>query len=203
MNQVFEYLHLSQIPYLEIYHRLGYPSAAEVREKELTMIQAMVQKAMQLWEPKAIVKDQNIVTLNDHEICCPAFTIQSHDLAMRFKQAKKISLIAVTAGQKGIDFKEKLAQQNEMSSSVILDAVLSEITDSLADEIQKLLTREAALKGFTLTHRYSPGYGDLDLNYQKVILNFLEASKIGISLNSSLLMIPEKSVTALIGWIKK
>ena len=48
--------------------------------------------------------------------------------------------------------------------------------------------------------RFSPGYGDFDLKYQKDILEYLDANKkIGISLTDSLMMIPTKSITAIIG----
>ena len=51
-----------------------------------------------------------------------------------------------------------------------------------------------------LRPRFSPGYGDLPLDFQKEFLKITDASrKLGISLNDSLLMSPSKSVTAIIG----
>ena len=51
-----------------------------------------------------------------------------------------------------------------------------------------------------LTKPDCPGYGDLSLNYQKDIIEFLQAKKnIGVSLTESLMMVPVKSVTAIIG----
>ena len=48
--------------------------------------------------------------------------------------------------------------------------------------------------------RFSPGYGDLDLKYQPLILNELSALKhTGITLLENLMMTPSKSVTAIIG----
>jgi cobalamin-dependent methionine synthase I len=50
------------------------------------------------------------------------------------------------------------------------------------------------------TGRFSPGYGDMPLDLQGVILELLEAGKrLGIALGESKLMSPSKSVTALIG----
>ena len=48
--------------------------------------------------------------------------------------------------------------------------------------------------------RFSPGYGDLPLELQKDFFRVLEPSrKIGLTLNTSMLMTPSKSVTAIIG----
>lgn len=48
--------------------------------------------------------------------------------------------------------------------------------------------------------RFSPGYGDFPLDFQKEIFKVLDPPrKIGLSLNSALLMSPTKSVTAIVG----
>ena len=48
--------------------------------------------------------------------------------------------------------------------------------------------------------RFSPGYGDLPLDFQKEIFKLLDCPKrIGLTLNDSMLMSPSKSVTAIIG----
>ena len=51
-----------------------------------------------------------------------------------------------------------------------------------------------------LRPRFSPGYGDLPLECQRNIVEFLQTKKnIGMSLTDSLMMVPVKSVTAIIG----
>jgi cobalamin-dependent methionine synthase I len=51
-----------------------------------------------------------------------------------------------------------------------------------------------------MNRRFSPGYGDLPLNVQAKFLEIMQASKkLGIYLNESDLMIPRKSVTAILG----
>ena len=51
-----------------------------------------------------------------------------------------------------------------------------------------------------LEPRFSPGYGDLPLSAQKNIFAVLDPERrIGLTLNSSLLMSPSKSVTAFVG----
>ena len=48
--------------------------------------------------------------------------------------------------------------------------------------------------------RFSAGYGDLDVSFQKEIFGVLDChKKIGLTLNDSMLMSPTKSVTAIVG----
>jgi cobalamin-dependent methionine synthase I len=51
----------------------------------------------------------------------------------------------------------------------------------------------------TLTMRYSPGYGDWNLDVQPEILATLDSGRIRLTSNISHILIPEKSVTAIIG----
>ena len=57
-----------------------------------------------------------------------------------------------------------------------------------------------AVAGCALRHRFSPGYGDLPLSVQPAFLAALDATRrLGITLTSSFLMVPTKSVTAFVG----
>jgi len=56
-------------------------------------------------------------------------------------------------------------------------------------------------KGLYLRPRYSPGYGDFPLTYQKEILELLNAQRrIGLTRTESNMLVPTKSVTAIIGF---
>lgn len=54
--------------------------------------------------------------------------------------------------------------------------------------------------GKCIKPRFSPGYGDFDLTVQLKLAEMLECEKrIGLYFTKSLMMIPEKSVTAIVG----
>jgi 5-methyltetrahydrofolate--homocysteine methyltransferase len=62
------------------------------------------------------------------------------------------------------------------------------------------MRKEKFTLGESLRPRFSAGYGDLPLEYQKKIFDLLDPhTQIGLTLNDSYLMSPSKSVTALIG----
>ena len=81
-----------------------------------------------------------------------------------------------------------------------LDAVGGWMADYMADRVEDKVASEAAKHGCKLSMRYSPGYGDWPLSVQPTLLKLLNGERIGITLDSSNIMTPRKSVTALLGW---
>ena len=68
------------------------------------------------------------------------------------------------------------------------------------DRFEKERTREYLARGLYLTDRFSPGYGDLPLTVQKDLCGVLDTRRtLGLTVNESMLLIPEKSVTAVMG----
>ena len=87
-----------------------------------------------------------------------------------------------------------------MSRAVVLQAASAAMIEAYCNEVNAQLKKEAEGRGSYLRPRFSPGYGDFSLEYQKEICRTLSAEKtVGITLTDSLLMLPSKSVTAVIG----
>ena len=62
------------------------------------------------------------------------------------------------------------------------------------------LRRRAAEDGYYLRARISPGDGDFGLEQQRPLLNRLDAGRrIGVTLTDALMLLPTKTVTAVIG----
>ncbi len=87
-----------------------------------------------------------------------------------------------------------------VADAMILDACFSACAENVCDNLEEDIREELAEKGLYLTGRFSPGYGDLPLGLQREILDVLNAGgRIGLTLSESGLMIPRKSVTAVLG----
>ncbi|MBR1820913.1 MAG: Vitamin B12 dependent methionine synthase activation subunit, partial [Clostridia bacterium] len=72
--------------------------------------------------------------------------------------------------------------------------------EAWSDQVNGELRAEALVRGKRLRPRFSPGYGDFSLDCQPGLFRLLGVQKrIGVTLTDSLLMIPTKSVTAVIG----
>ena len=90
------------------------------------------------------------------------------------------------------------AQARSMADAVILDACASAAIENVCDNLCADI--EAALAPMCLTDRFSPGYGDLPLGQQGALCRLLDAERrIGLTLTDGGLMLPQKSVTALMG----
>ncbi len=103
----------------------------------------------------------------------------------------------ILAATTGFDA-HRLIERKSLISPVcgmITDCVGSAAIEAFCDKINSSLENADFLRP-----RFSPGYGDLSIEFQKDITEFLETKKnIGLSLTDSLMMTPVKSVTAIIG----
>ncbi len=82
------------------------------------------------------------------------------------------------------------------SKAVVMQAIGAERIESLCDTF----CREWEGQGLYLRPRFSPGYGDLPLSAQQDIFALLDCPrKIGVTLTEHLLMMPSKSVSAIVG----
>lgn len=123
--------------------------------------------------------------------------VKSKDLYKNLLGCKSAYIFAVTTGL-GVD--RHLAKLNVLSGAkcFITDAISSAFAESLCDYVDKQISENEKTKP-----RFSPGYGDLPLEIQTDVLRVLSADKtLGITLNSSLLMTPVKSITAIMGVIE-
>ena len=80
------------------------------------------------------------------------------------------------------------------------DAAGTAAVEELCDELCRRLEKKSNDAGECTISRFSAGYGDLSIEYQKDIVNLLEPKKhIGVSLSMGGMMTPTKTVTAIVG----
>jgi len=119
------------------------------------------------------------------------------------RHLKKIEMVSVFACTVGVDIDDRIKQylsEKALTQATILDAVASVAVEVVADQINEIIRRDAHLQKYSLRRRYSPGFGDWGLEEQGKILQIINAECIDISLTEAYVMMPEKSVSALIGW---
>ena len=106
-------------------------------------------------------------------------------------------LLVCTLGA-GFDRLEKEWEARDMARAAVMDACGSAWTETVCDEAEQEI--RGRFPGMYLTDRFSPGYGDLPLSLQPAFLRALDAErKLGVTANESFLLMPCKSVTAVIG----
>ena len=128
----------------------------------------------------------------------PFGSFASADLARLLSGSDAALVFAATAGG-GIDRLIMKYSSLSPARALMYEAIGNERAEAACDALCEEIEREPGLQG-KLTARFSPGYGDLDLATQKVILPALNAERlIGVTLGEALIMSPSKSVTAVCG----
>lgn len=152
-------------------------------------------------QPAGISND-NITSNTRPVITFSKYKIESKDLAANLKDCNSIYLFAATLGS-AVDKEIQKASRINPALAVMLQAAGAMFIESYCDTLQNELLEEEKKDCNEFVPRYSPGYGDVPLENQKIFFEVLQCEKnLGLTLTSSLLMMPEKSVTAFIG-IKK
>lgn len=125
-------------------------------------------------------------------------SVHSVALAKNLAECSRVVIFAATVGL-GLDRLIARYGIKSPSRALMLQAFGAERIEALCDRFSEDIGA-SDYKGYSLKPRFSPGYGDLPLEFQREIFSVLDCPKmIGLSLNKSLLMTPTKSVTAIIG----
>lgn len=95
------------------------------------------------------------------------------------------------------DLEVRRLSARDMRRAALLDALGSAWVESACDAAEDEI--RARFPGMHLTDRFSPGYGDLPLTLQPALTDFAGARRIGVTLTDTLLLNPQKSVTAILG----
>jgi len=119
--------------------------------------------------------------------------------AAHFKTCEKITLLATTLGGEVDHLLLRLSPQ-EPTKALIADAVASGAIEWFTEQFDRYLAEQIRHKGYFPTARFSPGYGDWPLNWQKEFLADIKGEQIGLTTTEYFLLQPTKSITAAIGW---
>ena len=126
------------------------------------------------------------------------FAGQSRDLDHHLRHCTEGILFAVTLGAETDRLLRRWSARSMAKAAVgqavcavWLDQLCAEYCDSFLPTLDE---------GQYLTPAFSPGYGDWDLVAQRQVLDLLQAPKrIGLTLTAGGMLVPEKSITALVG----
>ena len=124
---------------------------------------------------------------------------ESKYLARNLAGCSKVILIASTIGPVADNLIRRFTKL-DAAKAAIMQAAGAMFIESYLDSFNAQLEKEAEEQGFKLHSRFSPGYGDVSLEIQRYFFSILPCTqRIGLTLTNSLVMAPEKSVTAFIG----
>lgn len=192
-----------KIPKDEVLRYLGYKKQI-IDDITMNLVNETIKEAQNIIELKYVLS-KNKCTLNEDGILIEGtkLLLEGNDIKEHLKNSKEVILLGVTLGraiEKKISYYEKI----NLTKAVILDSCATAAVEELCDEIEIEIKKEMIKENEDITFRYSPGYGDLPLHIQSDFLKSINAEKlIGLTVSDHNLLMPRKSVTAIIGIIHK
>lgn len=131
------------------------------------------------------------------------FKLEGKKVTQHLCRAKKVVIMAVTIGEEVETQISRRFKDGEYTLAVLMDAAATTAVEQVADGIEKAIDQKFAMQGFVRRWRFSPGYGDWPIECQTRMLELSKADEIGMGVTSSLMLMPRKSVTAIIGLVPK
>ena len=125
------------------------------------------------------------------------FRFESAKLAKNLAGCREAFFVAATLGA-GADRLLRKYAALDLPRASVWQAACAAMLEQYLDDMQETLL--PADSGLFLRPRFSPGYGDLDISNQRAMFRILDLERrLGLSLTEGFMMLPEKSVTAIVG----
>jgi len=192
----------SEIPVKEVQRYMGYRGIADIGPDIRVKIDKAIGQVSLQSHPRIISKEYP-VTVRDNDVTIHAgsedVVLHSESLARNLSGCCGAILLAATIGP-ACDMLVRRAGVTSAVDASIYQAAGAAAIESFLDDMNDRYKADYEAQGLFLRPRFSPGYGDLKLDHQRDWFRLLDITKqIGIELTDSLLMVPTKSVTAIIG----
>ena len=187
---------------------LGYSKLSAPDSQIASLIEQAATQMHKIINPKAVFQDfqleitfppenQNqenpIIKLKDTN-----FQLQSKDLYKNLENCHKVYLLACTLGPQ-VDSLIRKTQFTEHVMAAVFQATGAMYIEEVVDFVNNQINQIEKGQNKSTRPRFSPGFGDVSLEVQKDFFSLLPCSKIGLTLMDTLIMAPEKSVTAFVG----
>lgn len=187
----------------EVLRYLGH-NGQKLDDNMIKLIDECRKEIVNIISPRFVYRYMNVKSEEDGVLVeGTSLVLKGDDIRNHLKNSNECALLAVTLGNE-IERKTRQYERINLTKGIILDACATTAVEEVCDMVENEIREYAQKKDMGITFRYSPGYGDLPLDIQGSFLNVLEAQKkIGLTASQNNLLIPRKSVTAIIGIIDK
>jgi len=189
---------LEQLPLKQIFRYMGMNRIPE--DGELTdLVQRTLPEFLGDVRCKCCYMTVPVDILGDF-VDLSVMSAESAHLARNLRGCEEAVLFVATLGIE-VEQQRKRAAISSTAKALVLDAMGSAAIEQFCNDFSGVI--DSNYSTHRLRPRFSPGYGDLSLDVQRDMLNVLDAQrKIGVSVTEGGLMIPQKSVSAVIGLSK-
>jgi hypothetical protein len=183
----------------EVLRYLGH-RGQEVGEKLEELVDECIEEIKAVASPKYILRTFGITGREGSVILENGlFELPGKAISKHLGESDSCMLLAATLGS-DVDKRIRYFEKKDLTKALILDACATAYIEDVCDKVCEDIEKSTLKEGEHLTWRFSPGYGDLPINVQKGFLAVLDAGRrIGLTASSTNILLPRKSVTAVIG----
>ena len=140
---------------------LGYGRNA-ADERTLALIEDAFAELERTAAPKSVCRIFDVEQTEDGRIIIGNMEIRSSSLGRNLKGCTKAVLFGATLGA-GTDMLIRRASLTDMAKAVVLQSCAAALLEEYCDEEQLKIGRELEKQHLYLRPRFSPGYGDFDI----------------------------------------
>ena len=182
-----------------VLRRLGSQKAAFPVDLD-SSIDSLLKKAQTAFSARGKAAVYPIEQCDDNGIAFEGIWVPSPMLARLLSDSTAVYLMAASIPSRDVEKISHAMQEGEGLKAIVFDAYASELVDGTLDVIVARKNEALRRTGQKLTkRRFSAGYGDLDLSFQKVFYDLLDMRTLDVIINENYLLSPEKSVIAIAG----
>jgi hypothetical protein len=184
----------------QLCHYIGYNDGHKLSARISSLIDDYAEHAHYLINPlySYIIKDVewargSIALIEDSII------FKSQVIAQLLEDCYQVAIFLVTIGKYLEETTAQLAKDGLILQATVLDAIGSGAVEKVADFVQDGIKEIAEAQGLVTSRRFSPGYCDWNIGQQRMLFYALTGNTLGIRLTGECLMIPQKSISGIIG----
>jgi len=186
---------------VEIARLLGYPDG-QLPEPFAEYVDEAIHKADDLCEIRGAAYHSTNLYFSEQKdrivIDGTEFKI-GKTVARELRNSELVVLVICTAGEKISEYSHQMLRGENPVLGYVYDVLGSVVADSASEKIHREIGNQVAAGGLLVTNRYSPGYCQWSVADQHKLFSFFPEKCCGISLTSSALMNPVKSVSSMFG----
>ncbi len=183
-----------------ILNRIGYSDNYEPSARINSLVDDYIENYHDLIAPSYSYTIRDIVSVDGSRVDIgDSISLESRKVSRLLERCEMVAVFALTIGNYLEDLVAYLAENGLVLQATVLDAIGSGTAEKLAIQVEQSIKHEASNAGLVISWRFSPGYCDWDVSQQESIFLALGSDTAGIELTESMLMVPRKSVSGIIG----
>jgi len=184
----------------QVCHYIGYEDDKNLSARISSLIDDYAEHAHDLINPlySYVIKDvewaRGSIALIEGSII-----FKSRIIAKLLERCPQVAIFVVTIGKYLEETAFQLAKDGLILQATVLDAIGSDAVEKVTDFVQDRIKEIVETQGLVTSRRFSPGYCDWNIGQQRMLFYALTGNTVGIRLTGECLMIPQKSISGIIG----